>query len=180
MRTVRLLVLICVLVGVAGIAQSFGVEPPSCSAALLVIDVQQMFLENDDTADDVWIADRIAHILEAVRRTDLRVVFTLNMVWRHRVEQQVELLGPPETFHWEDDEITFRRFRPDPFNAGQLGRRLRDLGIQRLLLCGRATSGAVAAAVDGALVEGFEVIIIEDAHADGEHGEIAHSYNEMW
>jgi len=170
-----LLVLVVLCHGAVGTAN----DESACRTALLVIDVQPVWLRGAlYTSDTVWISDKIAEILDLVRPTDIHVVYILDVSRRGEVSE--ESLGFPEQFAPANGELTSEKLYGNAFYETDLGDDLRDLGVATLLISGLASQSCVRATLNGAIDEGFEVIVIADGHTGGMGGRQARLRNADW
>jgi nicotinamidase-related amidase len=132
--------------------------------ALLVIDVQNAVLADAWQADGV--VERIAHLIRRANQEGAPVVYI-----QHEADdmprdsddwQIVEAIRPSE-----DDIVVAKRFQ-DAFAETTLRQTLEDLGVGHLVITGAATDWCVRATTIRALVEGFDMTLVEDAHTTGD------------
>jgi nicotinamidase/pyrazinamidase len=76
---------------------------------------------------------------------------------------------------------SYSAFQAETPDGRRLGDALRELGVERLFVCGLATDYCVKASVLDALRAGFETVVLEDAvrGIDLSPGDIARAFGEM-
>jgi nicotinamidase-related amidase len=176
----RALIVVGLLLAIGSGAAIGEVQTPSCRTALLVIDVQTAWLITSSplTADHVNVAYKIKGILDSVRAAGIPVVFVVDVSRRGSYsERMLAVASPIEVL---DGELVIEKRNQDGFIATPLGDDLRAMGITTLLITGFASHECVASTVNGALGQGFEVVIIEDGHSGGENGRRAIQMNDSW
>jgi nicotinamidase-related amidase len=67
----------------------------------------------------------------------------------------------------QGDEIVVRKTRFGSFSTTNLSSRLREAGIESLILAGISTSGVVLSTVRDAADQDFQIYVLADACADG-------------
>jgi nicotinamidase-related amidase len=134
--------------------------------ALVVIDVQQAFMDPDPmlTIDGDDLLDKIEGLLKKARGAGTPVLY-------------VEHVGfgkdrPPEHLHATHPRIApqagepvIRKLFGDVFVDTPFEKELKRRGIEHLVVCGFATNGCVNAAAIHARALGYDVTVVEDAHA---------------
>ena len=130
------------------------------NSALLVIDVQ-----NDVVAGaherDIVVAN-IASLVERARRERIPVVW----VQHQSGELQAGTDGwriVPELMPGEDEPLVEKRYG-DAFADTTLESALARLGIGRLVVVGAQTDACIRATLHGALVRGYDTLLVSDAH----------------
>lgn len=129
--------------------------------ALLVIDVQKGVVENAWKRDE--IVGNIATLVDRARNDGVDVVWI-----QHESEDEM----PPESPQWQivdelvpvDGETRLRKRYSDSFADTELESTLDDLSIGRVVICGAQTNACVRSTCYGAMVRGYDVTLIEDAH----------------
>lgn len=160
------------------VAQAGEVQTPSCTTALLVIDVQRIWMFGDlRTTDGIWITDAVVNVLERVRPAAIPVIYVQDV---SRSTAGERLLGFPDAITpKEGDRISTKTFG-NAFAGTTLKALLDGLGVTRLLICGLASQSCVRATVAGARSLGYEIIVLANAHASGDGGIQAAQMNEAW
>lgn len=149
----------------------------SCKAALLVIDVQRIWLHGDlRTIDGVWIVTRIGDLLPRVRAAGIPVVY-IQDVSRNALER---MLGFPESIAPLAGDAVSQKTVGNAFSETTLDQLLRGLGVSHLLISGLASRSCVDGTVQGARALGYEITIIADAHTGGDGGAQARRMKEIW
>jgi len=166
-----------ILVGTA----TFGAEErPPCIAALLVIDVQNVWShsEDDTTVDGTHILEKLPEVLELARSTGVLVVYIKDVSQREtRSEEDLEF--PDEIVPLEDEWIVEKTMQ-DGFAFTELDERLKEAGVTRVLISGLVSQGCVNATLGGAKRRGYEVVVLADAHTDGIRGILSAEHNTRW
>lgn len=156
------------------------VQTPSCRTALLVIDVQNAWAANARalTVDRVRIANKTAEIAATARASGVPVVFVIDVSMRGRYSDWgLSLADPLQAY--DGDLIVEKRYQ-NGFTRTSLNAELEALGVTTLLISGFASDECVRATVEGAMWNGFDVIIIEDGHSGGNGGQTATEMNDHW
>jgi nicotinamidase-related amidase len=147
----------------------------------MVIDVQNLWLEDRDwrTIDDVHIVDAVAEVLRRGRDVSVPIIY-IQDTSASATYAGTDRLGFPDLIAPLPEELVFEKQDRSAFTNESLRPALEALGIQRLIVCGMASDGCVAATVSAARELGFEVIIIADAHSSGAGGSKARFMNTIW
>lgn len=168
------------------------------SAALIVVDMQRDYLDSQgwfaltggNTALFTAIVPMVARVLDAVRRTGIFVVFTveayrpnlvdlpINRLWRsERLGRPIGAEGPLGR-HWvqgapgteivaplapRTGEPVVPKAGKSAFIATDLDHILRKRGIRNLIFAGITTDGAVQCSLRDANDRGYECLLLEDA-----------------
>lgn len=128
--------------------------------ALLVVDVQQCVVEKAHAREAV--VANIADLVDKARRAGIPVVWV-----QHDDEQMargsdawriVPELTPAPT------EPRVEKNWGDAFEATTLETALGGLGVGRLVVVGAETDACIRATLHGALVRGYDAILVRDAH----------------
>jgi len=170
------LTVLVVLVSLAVVAE---VQTPSCQTALLVIDIQSAWLDGGSlTTDGVLVQTKTAELATAARAGGVPVVFVIDVSGQgYYSDAELEVAFPHEV--QAQDHVVEKLFS-NGFRETTLGELLRGIGVTTVLITGYASQGCVNATISGARSEGFEIIIIEDAHSGGGHGDRAAAKNGLW
>lgn len=134
--------------------------PGRPNTALLVIDVQNGVVAGTPRRDQV-----IANINTLVERARAENV---PVVWVQHGDDHLE----PGTEQWEYvPELVRRESEPlvhksygDSFEATDLEQVLSDLGIGSLVVAGAQTDQCIRSTLHGALVRGYDALLVADAH----------------
>jgi len=158
------------------------VSQASCDTALLVIDVQNWFLEWHPwlTASGEEIVPAIQSLLEMARGARIHIIYIRDLSLDRRGDNQTTL-AIPEDIAPEDGDAVFTKTMGDALTNPDLVEHLETNGIDRLLISGIASDGCVTSTVRSAYRAGYELLIIADAHAHsaGEAQE-TEQMNRMW
>jgi nicotinamidase-related amidase len=134
-------------------------EKRPCTA-LLVVDVQngvvQMAYQHDN------IIGNIGRLVDKARRANVSVVWvqhsSQNLVKGSADWHIVEALKPAA------DEPLVEKIYGDAFEETTLETVLSDLRVGRLFIVGAQTDECIRSTIHGALVRGYDVILVSDAH----------------
>jgi len=153
----------------------------ACDTALLVVDVQKLWLEEGDwrTIDGIYLVDAIAEVLRLGREVSLPIVYIQDTSVDAAYVGADRLAFPDSIAPLPDDPVFEKKDR-NAFMNEALQPFLEARGIERLLVCGMASDSCVAATITGALELGFDVIVIGDAHSSGHGGRKAAFMNDIW
>jgi nicotinamidase-related amidase len=176
---VRVLICVSLLALVGGASVLAEVQTPSCTTALLIIDVQSAWLSSRSvTIDHVPVQVKTAELADAARAAGVPVVFVKDVAYRERFGDALLGFAPP--LEVRDGDVVVEKTHPNGFLDTPLEQVLRDLGATTLLISGYASSECVQETVRGGYSLGFEIIIIEDGHSSGQGGYMAGTMNAVW
>ncbi len=130
------------------------------NTALLVIDVQVGVVAKAWERDDV--VNRIAELVERARSAGVDVV------WVQHADSDL----PAGSDEWRivpelapaGDEALIGKGYGDAFEETELEQTLADLGVGRLLVTGAQTDQCIRSTLHGALVRGYDTVLVSDAH----------------
>lgn len=130
------------------------------NTALLVIDVQNGVVAGAHERDRV--VANIGGLVEKARQESVPVV------WVQHSDQELERGSEswrivPELEPEASEPLVEKNFG-DSFEATNLERVLSDLGVGRLLVVGAQTDACIRSTLHGALVRGYDVTLVSDAH----------------
>jgi len=130
------------------------------NTALLVIDFQV------GATADAWQRDEVAAtIASLVEQARLKHV---GVIWVQHSSQVMPIGSPewamaPALVPVDGEPIVHKRYG-DSFEDTDLEDILADLGVGRLVVCGAQTDACVISTLYGALVRGYDVTLVADAH----------------
>jgi nicotinamidase-related amidase len=125
--------------------------------ALLVVDLQQGVLEGAHRRDE--ILTNIGAAVAKARGAGTTIIWVKN----HEGGELIE--GPQE------GEPTVGKRYPDAFEESTLEAELSARSIGRLFVAGAETDECIRATLHGAIVRGYDAMLISDAHTTGDHTE---------
>ncbi len=135
------------------------------SSALLVIDVQQGLFEKSTpiyNASD--LLQNINLLIRKSRREDTPVFFV-----QHSSEKVLPMGSREWQLHPEiqpsEGEVIIHKCHPNAFEDTDLRAELVKRKVDRLVITGLVTHGCVKATCLGALEEGYQVVLVADAHS---------------
>jgi isochorismate hydrolase len=130
------------------------------NTALLVVDVQNGVVEGAPRRDDV--VANIGSLVERARREEVPVVWVQHssdaLVQGSDEWQIVPELSPDAA------EPLVPKVYGDSFEETSLETVLSDLGVGRLVVVGAQTDACVRSTLHGALVRGYDAMLVSDAH----------------
>jgi nicotinamidase-related amidase len=134
---------------------------PSTSA-LVVIDVQNAVMESAAWDPD-GVVSRIATLIQRARDEGVPVVYV-----QHEEEGGMDPGSPGwqivEDIAPRDGEPVVAKRYGDSFAETTLQDTLHDLGARHLVICGAQTDFCIRTSTQRALIEGYDVTLVEDCH----------------
>ena len=130
------------------------------NTALLVVDVQNGVVEGAHERDAV--VANIGSLVEKARRERVPVV------WVQHADEQLARGSDdwrivPELAPGDAELLVEKRYG-DAFEDTSLEAALSDLGVGRLIVVGAQTDACIRSTLHGALVRGYDAILVGDAH----------------
>jgi nicotinamidase-related amidase len=129
-------------------------------SALLVIDVQVGVVEGNHDRDRV--VANIGALVDKARDEDVPVVWVQHSD-EHLVRDGDSWQIVPELRPDDDEPVVHKRYG-DSFEATTLEQVLAALGVGRLVVAGAQTDACVRSTLHGALVRGYDALLVSDAH----------------
>lgn len=134
------------------------------TSVLLVIDVQNAVVENG--FDTHAVVERIGRVVDAARTAGTPIVY---------VQHEDEWMTPgsegwhirPEVAPIVGEPIVAKRY-PDSFVETDLAETLSALGAGHLIIAGAQSDACIRSTSHRALIEGYDVTLISDAHTTSE------------
>jgi nicotinamidase-related amidase len=130
------------------------------NTALLIVDVQNGVVTRSHNRDEV--VANIAGLVDQARGTGTPVVwvqhFSMELVKGSEAWRIVPELVPNEA------EPLIEKAYGDAFEETSLEVVLADLGVGRLVIAGAQTDACIRSTLHGALVRGYDAILVGDAH----------------
>lgn len=134
--------------------------PDRPSTALLVIDMQNAVIATSPDRDAV--VANISTLVERARRDEVPVIWI-----QHEDEELVRdsegWRYVPELVRLETEPLVHKAYG-DSFEATDLETVLADRRVGRLIVTGAQTDACVRSTLHGALVRGYDVTLVSDAH----------------
>lgn len=137
--------------------------------ALLVVDVQRAFFNFDQQTTDS-INHAIEYINEAIkyfREKQLPVVVVQHMNPEEELVPGVEGFNLPESLNIEDTDLHIVKTYGNAFRRTELEAKLREWGVDTVVVTGYLAEGCVLATYQGARDLDFQPIILRSAIASG-------------
>ncbi len=138
----------------------------SNGTALLVIDLQKDVLSAPGTWDAEGVVARTGNVIGKARAAGVPVIWVQDcddMPIGSPGWQLAEGLTPAAA----DPRINKKY--GDSFEETDLVRVLEERGVHHLVVCGAQSDACIRATLHGALVRGYDVTLVSDAHTTGEH-----------
>ncbi|GAA3451487.1 isochorismatase family protein [Dactylosporangium matsuzakiense] len=130
------------------------------NTALLVIDVQNGSTSGAYNRDGV-IAN-INVLVDKARAEDVAVVWVQHAD-EHMPRDSEQWQYVPELVRRESEPLVHKGYS-DSFEDTELEQRLAELGVGRLVVTGAQTDMCIRATLHGALVRGYDAVLVGDAH----------------
>ncbi|SDI50563.1 cysteine hydrolase family protein [Pseudomonas panipatensis] len=136
------------------------------STALLIIDVQQALCAGDQAAHDI---DKVVQRINALSARARAVGVPVVLVQHEEPSGDFRLDSPgwqlAEGLAVAPEDLRLRKATPDSFLGTGLDEWLRAHGVTALVICGLQTDFCVDTSVRRALAEGYDVVLVADAHS---------------
>jgi nicotinamidase-related amidase len=129
-------------------------------SALLVIDVQNGVVARAHARDAV--VANIGRLVETARREQAPVIWVQHSSDQLASGSDAWRIVPELAPH--ADEPLIAKLWGDAFEQTNLETALSDLGVGRLLVVGAQTDACIRSTLHGALVRGYDAILVSDAH----------------
>lgn len=130
------------------------------NTALLVIDVQNGVVEGAYDRDGV--VGRIGQVVEKARTAGVPVVWIQHSA-DHLVQGTPEWEYVPELVRAEGEPVVSKKWG-DSFEETDLEQLLAARGVGSLVVTGAQTDECVRSTLHGALVRGYDALLVSDAH----------------
>lgn len=139
--------------------------PDRPNTALVVIDVQNSVVKNAHQRDAV--VANINGLVERARSEDVPVVWVQHSD-DDLVRESDEWRIVPELVRQPTEPLVEKHYG-DSFEETSLESILSGLGVGRLVVTGAQTDQCVRSTIHGALVRGYDSILVSDAHTTQDH-----------
>lgn len=132
--------------------------------ALLIIDMQNAFLDGDHLPfDGHAVGQRINLLAAAARQAQIPVIWV-----QHEDDDQLRRESTAWQIHRDlevhDADVRLRKTTPDAFLDTGLAERLQERQVDTLVVCGMQTEFCVDTTCRRALALGWPVLLAQDAH----------------
>lgn len=144
--------------------------------ALLLIDVQNNLVEGPSAIPDaVGLLQRLSQLVQSARTAGVPTIHLQN-------DGAPGASDEPGSFGWEihpsvrptESETVIRKLHDDGFHGTLLDDVLRAAGVRRIAVAGLLSEMCVSATARGAIARGYDVVLVHDAHATYDLGDIDH------
>jgi len=134
------------------------------NTALLVVDVQVGVVADAHQRDAV--VANIVRLVERARREEAPVVWVQHADEHLARGSDIWRIVPE--LHPDEDEPVVAKSYGDAFEDTNLEAVLSDLRVGRLIITGAESDACIRATLHGALVRGYDAILVGDAHTTGD------------
>lgn len=157
--------LICVLLmlSVSVDAGKKGEEAKEMKPALLVIDIQNQYLEYMDDDDRDMAMYMINAAIALFREHDLPVIRVYHTDPKYGPEAGTDEFAFPESVVIEESDPEIVKNFPSAFTKTELEKLLKEKECNTLYLCGLSAVGCVLATYHGAMEREFDVFMVKNA-----------------
>ena len=143
-------------------------------SAVLVIDMQQGLCEGEGAAFDCnGTIARINDVTRKARQADVPVIFIQHESKHGYLEHGSAAWRLADGLEIAPTDKRVRKTTPDSFLRTELETLLRDVGAERIVVCGMHTEFCVDTTTRRALALGFPVILVSDAHTSAGNAAIS-------
>lgn len=147
--------------------------------AMLIIDMQRAYFRNDELASRKnELVDRANQLIDAANHRQVPVYNVTTAHKRDRSTWTLNMLEDGEGYLFENDEDTqvvdglsvnraepIVKTRDSAFFGTDLAKRLREQGVDTVIMLGVSTHGCIAQTAADAYAENFKVVLARDAIA---------------
>jgi nicotinamidase-related amidase len=154
--------------------------------AVLVIDAQPAFMKPDPmlTSDGDDLLAKLTVLDERARAANLPVIY-IEHIGFGRDRPPDDLIPTHRRIGPRPGDLVIQKLFEDSFAGTPLQTELAQRGVHRLVIAGYATHQCVNAAAVHARCLGYDVVVVEDAHACQDYagktaGEIVALFNTEW
>jgi isochorismate hydrolase len=152
-------------------------------SALLVIDMQRYFLDEDSHAfleDSRPVLENVRALVELYRDLGLPIVFTRHALkededagimgtwWGDTLREGDPLSEIVDVLRPGTDDVVIRKTRYSAFIGTDLERKMRSMGVERLLVTGVMTHLCCESTAREAFMRDFEVFFVVDGSSSGD------------
>jgi nicotinamidase-related amidase len=141
--------------------------PDRPHTALLVIDVQNGVVADAHNRDGV--VANISTLVDKARAERVPVVWVQHSD-EHLRRDTEDWEYVPELVRSESEPLVHKSYG-DSFEDTDLEERLAERGIGRLVVAGAQTDACIRSTLHGAMVRGYDVTLVSDAHTTDDHTE---------
>lgn len=136
------------------------------AVGLLIIDLQEVVLSSPGTWDPNGVVARTMSLVDKAHSAGVPVV------WVQDCEET-----PAGSPGWQlakglvpsAADFRINKMYGDSFEETDLAQILEQEGVRRLVMCGAQSEACIRATLHGALVRGYDVTLVSDAHTTGVH-----------
>ena len=143
-------------------------------SAVLVIDMQQGLCEGEGAAFDCeGTISRINDVTRKARQAGVPVIFVQHESKSGYLEHDTREWQLAEGLAIESADRRIRKTTPDSFLRTALEALLRELKVERLVICGMHSEFCVDTTARRALALGYPVVLVSDAHTSAGNAAIS-------
>ncbi len=162
MKKVALVLLLLALVPALTAGQAEKKAAPKVKPALLVIDVQNVYLAHMDDADKQRALPVINYYIGLFRSHGFPVIAVYHSPLQGPKPSEEDLKFPESVKIVPEDPRIVKNF-PSAFKKTELDKLLKEKGCNTLFLCGLSATGCVLATYFGAVDLDYEPLMIRNA-----------------
>lgn len=138
---------------------------PTMTIAVLVIDVQQGLCEGEGAVFDcAGTIARINCVTRKARAASVPVIFIQHESDAGYLERDTAAWQLADGLEVEEADLKIGKTTPDSFLRTELEATLKELDVDRLVVCGMHTEFCVDTTTRRALALGLPVVLVSDAH----------------
>jgi len=163
MRTRILSAFLTILLGAMTFTASAQTTAAPVKPALLVIDIQNAFLQMIPETDRETAMGYINYYISLFRKQGFPVVLVYHHGEEYGVRPGTDLFEFPSSVLIEPDDPKIIKTYPDGFNKTDLDKVLKELGCNTLFLTGLSAVGCVLATYMGAMNNDYKAFLVKDA-----------------
>jgi nicotinamidase-related amidase len=163
MRTRIISAFLTLILGVMTFTASAQTTAAPVKPALLVIDIQNAFLQMIPEADKESAMGHINYYISLFRKNGFPVVLVYHKSDEYGVLPGTDLFEFPTSVLIKPDDLKVIKTYPDGFNKTDLDKILKEQGCNTLFLTGLSAVGCVLATYMGALNYDYKAFLVKDA-----------------
>ncbi|HUU05542.1 MAG TPA: isochorismatase family protein [Patescibacteria group bacterium] len=165
MKKIVLLIILLLVISMAWLfaADTAKAVPAKVKPALLVIDIQNVYLPRMDEKDVKTGMEMINYYIALFRANGFPVIRVYHTSLKLGPKPDSEEFQYPKTVNVRDDDPKIVKNYGSAFKETELEKLLQAKGCNTLFLCGLSAVGCVLATYHGAMDRDYDVYMLEDA-----------------
>jgi len=157
------LIILLVIISGKSFAQTQNEQKAPVKPALLVIDIQNAYLNMMDQRDKEVAMVNINYYIQLFRSHGFPVIRVYHYSKQYGPEQGTPQFEFPSSVLIKPDDPKVIKTYPDGFNKTDLDKVIKENGCNTLFLCGLSSVGCVLATYIGAMNHDYKAFLIKDA-----------------